>query len=295
MLIARRTLLTALLAAPVPGLAAPACSRRLEPLNAICAGIERNSGGRFGLAVLDTQDGARFGWNEDLRFPMCSTFKALLAGHILWLAERRRLSLAEPVAIRREDMIDVAPLTEPRIGQSMTLAELCYATVTTSDNPAANLLLRRLGGPAALTQWLRGLGDHTTRLDRNEPEMNEALPLDPRDTTTPEAMLATIQRLALGRALSPAGRRQLTAWMAGSVTGGAMLRDALPAGWREANKTGAGAHGTRGIVSLIHPPARRPILVAAYLRDGESALAARNAHFPPIARALGTATLSTCV
>ena len=139
----------------------------------------------------------------------------------------------------------------------MTLAEICEAAMIVSDNTAGNLILAALGGPAGFTAYVRSLGDSITRLDRIEPDLNEAAPGDPRDTTTPLAMLGNVQKLVLGDALSAASREQLTKWMLGNKTGDTRLRAQLPAGWRTGDKTGAGERGTNNDVGVLWPPGRQ--------------------------------------
>ncbi|MEI6419824.1 MAG: class A beta-lactamase [Sphingomonadales bacterium] len=276
----RRHLLAALPASPA--LAAD----RWAPLRAAVAKAEADAGGRLGLAVLDSGSGARFQHRGAERFPLCSTFKLLLAARLLHGADRGEWALTDRLPVTAADMLQPAPLTGSRIGGTASLAELAGAMVMQSDNPAANLGLKRVGGPAALTGWLRGLGDTTTRLDRYEPQMNNEVPDDPRDTTTPLSMLATSRRLLTGTDLSDAARAQLAGWMAASTTADTMLRAGLPPGWREANKTGAGADRARNIMAVITPPGRAPVFVAAYLFGKAADLEARNAYFPPLARAL---------
>ncbi len=280
----RRTLVAALpLLTAAPALAAP---DRFAPLRRAIARIEHDAGGPIGVALIDTHSGARFSHRATSRFPLCSTFKLLLAARLLHGADRGLWQLSERLPVRREDMLNNAPFSETRIGGSASLAEMAEAMCVLSDNPAANLALARIGGPAGLTAWLRSLGDTTTRLDRMEPEMNNETPGDPRDTTTPAAMLATSRALIEGRILSPAARARLFGWMHASRTADTMIRAALPPGWAEANKTGAGSWRARNIVSHITPPGRRPIWVAAYLFAARSELAERNRQFVPLGRAI---------
>ncbi|WP_156255965.1 class A beta-lactamase [Sandarakinorhabdus oryzae] len=283
-MIDRRTLVAGLpLLAAAPVLAAP---DRFAPLRRAIPLIERSAGGPIGIALLDTSSGARFSHRAQQRFPLCSTFKLLLAARLLHGADRKLWSMTDRLPIRREDMLFNAPFTEKRIGGTASLLELAEAMTVLSDNPAANLGLAHVGGPAALTRWLGAIGDSVTRLDRNEPEMNNETPGDPRDTTTPAAMLATCRTLVTGRILSPAARAQLFAWMQASKTADTMIRAALPQGWQEANKTGAGSWHARNIVSVITPPGRKPIWVAAYLFAARSELAERNRQFVPLGRAI---------
>lgn len=247
--------------------------------------IEKASGGRLGVAVLDTQTGATYAHRGAERFPLCSTFKFLAAAQVLARVDSGAEQLERRIAVLPSDLIPYAPVTQPRVGgEPMSVAELCDATVTLSDNVAGNLLLRSFGGPAALTAYVRSLGDHQTRLDRIEPDLNQALPGDPRDTTTPEAMLQTLHKIVLGDALSAASRAQITQWLVANKTGDKKIRAALPAGWRVGDKTGAGAFGTNNDIAVLWPPGRAPVLVTAYLTETSADQAGRDQALADVGR-----------
>lgn len=235
-----------------------------DPAAALRA-LERESGGRLGVLVLDTGSGRRIAHRATERFRMCSTFKALLAGAVLAQVDKGTLRLDDRLPLTGKDLIAWSPVCETKVNAgTMTVGELCAATISVSDNAAANLLLRRLGGPGALTAWLRSTGDGLTRLDRWEPELNEGPARDPRDTTTPEAMVTTLKGLLLGEVLTPASRTQLAAWMADCRTGDARLRAGLPKTWKVMCKTGTG-EGIANHVAMAVPPGRPPVFIAAYL------------------------------
>lgn len=249
--------------------------------------LEGNVGGRLGVAALDTRTGMRAGYRADERFPMCSTFKFLAAAAVLKRVDDRKDRLDRKVEYGPADIVVYSPVTEPRLTEGgMLLGDLCEAAMILSDNTAGNLLLAALGGPAGLTAYARSLGDQTTRLDRIEPTLNEALPDDPRDTTTPAAMLANLQRLVLGDALSEASRKQLTAWLLANKTGDARLRARLPQGWRVGDKTGTGDNGTANDVGLLWPPGREPLIVSAYLTASSAPLEQRNATLAAVGEAV---------
>ena len=252
--------------------------------------IEVESAGRLGVAVLDTLSGERTGHRLDERFPMCSTFKLLAAAAILARVDAQRERLDRRITFAASEVVVNSPVTKDRHGGTgMSLAELCEAAMTVSDNTAGNLLLASLGGPAGLTAFARSLGDAVTRLDRIEPELNEAIPGDPRDTTTPGAMLANLHTLALGHALSAKSREQLVEWLVGNKTGDTRLRAGVPAGWRVGDKTGAGENGTTNDVGLIWPPDRAPVIVAVYLTGTSATGERRNATLAAVARAVTSA------
>nr|6YRS_A Chain A, ancestral beta-lactamase [synthetic construct]6YRS_B Chain B, ancestral beta-lactamase [synthetic construct] len=248
------------------------------------AELEKRSGGRVGVIVLDTATGRRIAYRGDERFPMMSTFKALLAAAVLARVDAGKERLGRRITYSKEDLVDYSPVTEKHVGDGMTVAELCEAAITLSDNTAANLLLEALGGPAALTAFLRSIGDEVTRLDRWEPELNEAAPGDERDTTMPAAMAATLRTLLLGDALSPASRQQLVDWLVANKTGGKLLRAGLPADWRIGDKSGAGEHGSRNIIAVIGPPGRAPIIVVIYLTESQVDADARDAVIAEVGR-----------
>ncbi|UZK65804.1 class A beta-lactamase [Sphingomonas sp. M1-B02] len=250
---------------------------------------EKASGGKLGLAVIDTGSGERFLHRGDERFPMCSTFKFALAAGILRKVAQRSERLDRKIAIRRADLVSNSPFCEARVGGSASISELCHTTIITSDNSAANLLLRTVGGPAGFTCRLRSFGDTVTRLDRWETDMGEAAPGDVRDTTSPRAMAGLAQRLVLGDALAPSSRAQLVAWMKDTRTSATSLRAGLPEGWVVADKTGSGGYGTDNLVGVVWMPGRAPLVVASYVTGSRLEHAQRRGLHARIGRALGVA------
>lgn len=274
-----------LLAAAVPARAASASAPLALPRERLSE-LERADGGRLGVAVLDTANGGFVGWRQDERFAMCSTFKFLLTAAVLARADRGEVGLDRRMPIGRDDLIAHSPVTERHVGPAgLTIAQLCEATMTQSDNAAANLLLPLVGGPAGLTTVLRGWGDTMTRLDRPEPHLNDVPPGDERDTTTPRAMSAHLRDLVLGDTLAPASRTQLTAWLVANRTGDRRLRAGLPKDWRVGDKTGSGP-GTTNDVAVLWPPGRAPLLVAAYLTASPQPDDRRSATLAAVARAI---------
>ncbi|HMO76927.1 MAG TPA: class A beta-lactamase [Sphingopyxis sp.] len=236
---------------------------------AALAALEASAGGRLGVALLDSATGRTSGHRADERFALCSTFKWPLSAVVLHAVEAGKLTLDRRVPYTAADLIHHSPVTEENVAKgAMTVAELMAATITTSDNAAANLLLPLIGGPAGMTERLRAWGDPVTRLDRFEPEMNLVAKDDPRDTTTPAAMTALLRTILFGDALSPASRAHLIDWGAATSTGARRLRAGLPAGWRVSNKTGTGmAPGMASKyndIAAVTPPEKPPILIAAY-------------------------------
>lgn len=205
------------------------------------SGIEARSGGRLGVALLDSGGREIAGYRADERFAMCSTFKLPLAAMVLDKAGAGAWSLSDELPVSDADMVAYAPYVESQRTrlQPVTVEGAASASVSLSDNTAANLLLDRLGGPPGFSAWLRGKGDRITRLDRREPALNENAPGDPRDTTTPAAMARTTQKLVLGNGLALGQQRLLYRWMENTSTGLKRIRGALPRGWSAGDKTGS--------------------------------------------------------
>ncbi|MET4681435.1 L2 family extended-spectrum class A beta-lactamase [Stenotrophomonas rhizophila] len=241
------------------------------------AALEAASGGRLGVTLLNTGTGWRTGNRQDERFPMCSTFKFVLSAAVLHLADQGRLSLDRRVAVRQQDMLSHAPVTTRHIGKDVTVRDLCRATMITSDNPAANLLLGVVGGPAGVTAFLRANGDAVTRNDRLEPEMNRFAPGDPRDTTSPAAMAASLQRFVLGDVLKPASKQQLADWLIDNETGDTRLRAGLSKAWRVGDKTGSNGEDTTNDIAILWPLAGgAPWVLTSYLQGATVDDAGRN-------------------
>ena len=274
---ARRRFLQFSGAALASSLLAPALARAAAAVPAAPAAIanaadfaalEKASGGRLGVTVLDTGSGRRIaGRRQDERFPMCSTFKSMLVAHVLHLADAGRVSLDTRVPIAEKDLLSYAPVARRHVGKDLSVRDLCRGTLTTSDNTAANLLLGVNGGPPALTAFLRAQGDAVTRNDRYEPEMNRFAKGDPRDTTSPAAMAASLARFAVGNGLSAASRLQFADWLIDNQTGDACLRAGLGKRWRVGDKTGSNGEDTRNDIALLWPRAGgAPWVVTAYLQ-----------------------------
>ncbi|WP_373987609.1 class A beta-lactamase [Duganella sp. BuS-21] len=229
---------------------------------ALLAALEKQSGGRLGVAALNMADGRQLLHRADERFPLCSTFKILLSAAVL---AREPALLKKRIRYTKKDLVPHSPVTEQHLDKGMTVSALCEATLQYSDNAAANLLMKQIGGPAAVKAYARSIGDAEFRLERWETELNSAIPGDPRDTTTPLAMAKSLHKLVLGEGLPAAPRKQLKDWMLGNTTGDTRIRAGVPAGWPVADKTGGGSYGTINDIAVIWPPGKAPIVLAVYL------------------------------
>lgn len=229
---------------------------------------------RLGVCFLDTATGAAIGQRMDERFAMCSTFKLALVAAVLREADLGRLDLTEVLPYSKADLLPWAPVTGAHLDEgALSLARLAQAAQELSDGTAANLLVKRMGGPAAVTAKFRDMGDSVTRLDRYEPDLGMVLSADHRDTTSPQAMAELVRRITTGHILQADSRSLLLQWMRNTNTGVRRLRAGLPGDWRSGNKTGTGrAEGTTNKcndVAISFPPDRSPIIIAAYFDSGE--------------------------
>ncbi|HVY31516.1 MAG TPA: class A beta-lactamase [Polyangiaceae bacterium] len=251
------------------------CSRKAEPAappaavpsaTERLAQLERETGGRFGVAAWDLARDRRLAYRESERFLMCSTFKLPLAGAILRRVDAGQESLSRRIEYDASALIDPSPITAAHLTEgSMTVEQMCHAMVTTSDNAAANSLLKAIGGPPALTAFFHDLGDTTSRLDRYEPDLNTYTADDERDTTTAAAMLHVTRALLVADGvLSPASRQHLGDWLAAATTGLQRLRSAFPPNLRAGDKTGTGDNGATNDIAIAWRPSAKPLLVVAY-------------------------------
>lgn len=224
--------------------------------------LEARHGGRLGLDAFSDKGAVR--WRGEERFVYCSTFKMYLAAATLLRVQAGEESLDRRIAITAADMINHAPVTEPAVGGDLSVEELMQAIVEVSDNPAANLLLKALGGLEAMQGFYRSLGDQTTRVDRFEPEMNR---LDgDKDTILPSRSQVNLRRLFVDEStpLSPESKAKLLGWMFSSPTGMGRIKAGVPAGWRVAHKTGTGGYGPTNDIGLLYPPTGAPVTLAIY-------------------------------
>jgi beta-lactamase class A len=238
--------------------------------------LESSAGGRLGVSALNTADGKRVNYRSDERFPLCSTFKLILVSAVLEQSALQKGLLERRIRYTQSELLSWAPITKKQIATGMTVPELCAAALQYSDNTAANLLMKLVGGPETVTAFARSIGDSQFHLDRWEPELNTAIPGDPRDTSTPAAMAQSLQRVTLGDALGASQRSQLQTWLLGNTTGADKIAAALPAHWMIGDKTGSGDYGTTNDIGVLWPPGKPPVILTIYLTQREQDAKARN-------------------
>ncbi|NMQ29073.1 class A beta-lactamase [Candidatus Accumulibacter phosphatis] len=242
---------------------------------------------RVGMTVFDANTGTTWQYRGDERFPLNSTHKIFSCAALLAKVDGKSLSLDQSVSISKEMLVTYSPITEKSLSpQTMTFGEVCRAAVSYSDNTAANVVFDAIGGTTGFNSYMQSIGDDQTRLDRKEPELNDATPGDERDTTTPNDIVSSLRKILLGNGLSVSSRNVLTQWMLDDQVAGALLRASLPSNWKIADKTGAGGYGSRSIVAVIWPPSKQPVVVGIYVTQTKASLQASNEAIARIGAAL---------
>ncbi|ULU24249.1 class A beta-lactamase [Dyella terrae] len=332
----RRTLAAAVLALACAGashaLSAPeptAPASTNETLqHSLEALAQRAHPGVLGIAVLDLNSGASARVNADQAFPMMSVFKAPVAAAVLSHIDSGTLSLQQPVTITRDQVMGGSAI--PSIGanfrgerMTFTVEQLLKAAVSESDNTAVNALIRTLGGPSVVTDYLRAHGIDGMRIDIDEAVVAQvfdglrpgekepfdeshaaakeryehgyqAFLADPRNRSTPDAAIVFLHKLVGRELLSPASTQRLLALMEAQTIPN-RLRAGLPQGVRLADKTGSsGSLGERRAayndIGIVTWPDGHRVLVAAFLLDSPGSDKARDALYADIARSVVAAT-----
>lgn len=279
--VSRRSLVGAGLALPIAGLI-PASQATASPTTV--RDIERQYGVRLGVYARNLTTGQTIEHRAYDRFALCSTFKTIAAAALLRDHDQNGEVLAKRITYTAADLVANSPITEQHVADGMTNRELCDAMLRYSDNTAANLVLRQLGGPRAITRFARSIGDCVTRLDRYETELNTAYPWDLRDTTIPNALAATYVKLLVGNALPPNDKATLKEWMLDNQTSGTRFRAALPAGWTLADKTGGGGYATNNDAGIAYQPDGTPIVIVVMARTFDPDATADNRPIVDVAR-----------
>lgn len=261
---------------------------KAEKISNALKDIEAKSQGRLGVHMISGSSAREFGYRSDELFMMLSSFKFLASALVLARVDRGLESLDRRIQYSKQDVLSWAPVTKDHAdGDGLTLEQLCHATVTTSDNTAANLILNSYGGPKALTEFVRGLGDSVTRLDRMEPHLNTRHETEPLDTTSPRAMARAMKTLLTGNILTEKSRKTLQQWLLANTTGGKRLKAGIPETWLIGDKTGTNQTDANDI-GVIYPPLRAPIFVTAYLADSTASSQLKDETLADVGRVAAT-------
>lgn len=245
-------------------------------------------GWNIGVSVIENSSNNVYSINGDERFSTNSTIKALACAIVLSEVDKNAVSLDDAMMINEQDVVSHSPVMKEFIGKKVTLADACKATMTYSDNTAANFAIKKSGGPEGITSFLRSMGDDITRADRYEPDLNTNPEGDLRDTSTANAMAANFNKLLLGNILSTQSKEQLKDWMMGNKVADNMLRLVLPTGWEIADRTGANSYGARGIISMVWSESQQPLIISIYIKKENTAIEEREKVISEIGRVIFT-------
>lgn len=245
-------------------------------------------GWNIGVSVIENSSNNVYSINGDERFSTNSTVKALACAIVLSKVDKNAASLNDAMMINERDVVSHSPVMKEFIGKKVTLADACKATMTYSDNTAANFAIKKSGGPEGITSFLRSMGDDITRADRYEPDLNTNPDGDLRDTSTANAMAANFNKLLLGNILSTQSKEQLKNWMMGNKVADNMLRLVLPTGWEIADRTGANSYGARGIISMVWSESQQPLIISIYIKKEKNSIEEREKVISEIGRVIFT-------
>jgi beta-lactamase class A len=257
-----------------------------EQIIEVIRAVETRLDARVGVAMFNVKNSETLLYKANERFPLNSTFKSFACGALLHKVDIGLLNLQDTQLILEDDLVTWSPVTKKHVGKHLSYAQLCKAAITMSDNTAANKILLEIDGPIGFTRYMKIIDDDITRIDRMEPELNEGVPGDERDTTTPLAAIGSLNRLLFDDILSDQSKQQLTQWMMDNRVADSLIRSVLPDGWKIADKSGGGGHGSRGIIAAIWPDNEKPVLVAIYLTQTKADFKSRNAAFAEIGAAI---------
>ncbi|MCT8864630.1 class A beta-lactamase [Shewanella xiamenensis] len=245
-------------------------------------------GWNIGVSVIENSSNNVYSINGDERFSTNSTVKALACAIVLSEVDKNAVSLNDAMMINEQDVVSHSPVMKEFIGKKVTLADACKATMTYSDNTAANFAIKKSGGPEGITSFLRSIGDDITRADRYEPDLNTNPEGDLRDTSTANTMAANFNKLLLGNILSTQSKEQLKNWMMGNKVADNMLRLVLPTGWEIADRTGANSYGARGIISMVWSESQQPLIISIYIKKEKTSIEEREKVISEIGRVIFT-------
>lgn len=290
--------------------------------NRLDALVQRARPGTLGITVIDLENGVSWRANASHTFPMMSVFKAPVAAAALDRIERGELSMDRLVVIKRTDL-ESGTIRDHFHGDQMsfTVRQLLTEAVSHSDNTAVDALLPIVGGPEAVTAFLRSHGIDGMRVDLGERDFRpvfenlasgqqppagetEAQELarlqrgyaaylhDPRNRSTPDAAADFLQKLWKRQLLSRASTQYLLDLMYAQTTP-SRLRKGLPEGVRLADKCGTsytleGTTAAYNDIGILTWPDDHAVAVVAFLMASTASKEERDGLFAKLAHAVAT-------
>lgn len=219
--------------------------------------------GRIGIYAIDTNNNNTIAYRENERFPLQSTLKLMGVASLLKLSEKNEKKLQETVHYSKKDLVFWHPVTGKNIQQGMSLKALARAAIVYSDNPAINLIMKKLGGPKAINVFAHSIGNDAFNLVHYEGHLNSN-PAQDDDTSTAKAMAVSVKNLILGNILNAPQRTLLMQWMIESTTGYKRIQSGVPRDWVVADKTGSGDYGIANDIGLVWSHVCKPIVISIY-------------------------------
>ena len=248
--------------------------------------IEEKLSAEIGVAIFNVETGNRWDYKGDEAFPLTSTFKTIACAKLLHDYDNHNIDINSKVKVKNTDLMEYSPVMKNYVDQEVTLNQACQAAMYMSDNTAANIIIKSVGGTQSITDFVRYLGDKKTRLDRIEPDLNEGALNDPRDSTTPNAISNTLNKLLFSSVLSDASKYQLKEWMIKNQVTGSLLRSVLPNEWDIADRSGAGGFGARSITALVWSKHQPPLIISIYIAQTKASMDERNQAIVKIGKAI---------
>lgn len=257
-------------------------------LNVLLPEWEEKLKATIGMTVVNGFTGERASYRGSDRFPFNSTIKAFIVANFLKLADNNQIKLNKSIQIQESDLLSYAPVTKSFFaeGKPMTFEQLCEATMTMSDNTAANLILSEMGGLPVFNEFLASIGMQNTILTDNEPLLNEAKYGDFKNTTQPIEYIDGLMYLYKQAVLSESSHAKWTLWMKQNQVADSLFRKYLPNNWEIFDRTGAGSNGSRNIIALIKNNKKVPYYVSLFFVNTEASFADRNEAIAKIGEAL---------
>lgn len=254
--------------------------------------------GEAGIAVLDASSKKRYGLNENKPFPMQSVCKLPLSISVLLLADQGKLKITDKITVRKSDLVPLhSPIKNAIKGlqSDFTIRELMTRAICDSDNTACDILIAKIGGAQKVTEILKEAGIESVRIDRPEailqPESGNIKKFlaDERDTATPIAMVALLQKLYSGDLLSKESRQVVLEDMFNCKTGTNRLLAGLPPKWKLAHKTGTGRdikgqNTATNDVGIAVGPKGQVFYIAVFVKGSRASIEAREALMAKVAK-----------
>ncbi|MEG5160395.1 class A beta-lactamase, subclass A2 [Microcoleus sp. AT3-A2] len=247
--------------------------------------------GRVGVTATVLETGESVSLNGNQQFPMQSVYKFPIAMAVLAQVDQGKLKLDQKIRVEASDVLQGSRiLDEKSQGMEFSLAELLKYMVSESDNTASDVLLRQLGKPMIVTEYLRGIGVNNIVVANTEKELGQDTAVQYRNYATPDATIVLLRAFHEGKGLSKSSRALLLQLMTETTTGPKRIKGLLPDGTVVAHKTGTsstvnGVTAATNDVGLVTLPNGRHLAIAVFVSDSRANDAVREEVIAKVAKA----------